>query len=153
MMHYRVVVVKTKGIYMHNENYSEPNQDYLSTRIGNFNKDISVSTIYVGNLSYDMVEFDILDMFEEYGHVNYVKLIKDKETHESRGIAFVQMSRANEARDAISTLNGRSIEGRSLKVSIAKEEDNTRVAVKAVKERRKPYKGYVSKAKRAVIAQ
>ena len=56
-------------------------------------------------------------------------------------------------RDAISTLNGRSIEGRSLKVSIAKEEDNTRVAIKAVKERRKPYKAYVSKAKRAVIAQ
>jgi RNA recognition motif-containing protein len=138
---------------MHNESQPHSNQDYLDTKFGRFNKDISVTTIYVGNLSYDLVEFDILDMFEEYGHVNYVKIIKDKETHESKGIAFVQMSRANEARDAITTLNGREIEGRTLKVSIAKEEnEKTPVASIPVKARRKPYKAYVSKAKRAVIS-
>jgi RNA recognition motif-containing protein len=137
---------------MQNKNQTHSNLDYLDTKIGHFNKDISVTTIYVGNLSYDMIEFDILDLFEEHGHVNYVKLIKDHESHESKGIAFVQMSRANEARNAIAALNGAQIDGRLIKVSIAEEKDTSRVAIKPVKARRKPYKAYVSKAKRAIIA-
>ena len=138
---------------MQNDKYSHSNLDYLDTKIGQFNKDISVTTIYVGNLNYEMVEFDILDLFEQHGHVNYVKLIKDKNSHDSKGIAFVQMSRANEARNAISALNGADIDGRSIKVSIAQEKDSSSVAIKPVKTRRKPYKAYVSKAKRALLTE
>ena len=123
--------------------------DYLDTKIGIFNKDSSVSTIYVGNLTYDFNELQIKDLFEEFGYVNYVKLIKDKNSHKSLGIGFVQMAHGNQAKNAIKELDGSSLMGRKIKVSIAKEQDENRSAVKAVKKRRKPYKAYVSKADRA----
>jgi len=128
---------------------NEMNNDYLDTKIGYFNKDPSVATIYIGNLSFDFTELLIKDLFEQYGYVNYVKLVKDPETHQSRGIAFVQMSHQNHARSAIKALNGSSLDGRVLKVSIAKENNDDRSIVKPIKIRRKPYKAYVSKAQRA----
>ena len=126
--------------------------DYLDTKIGRFNKDSSVDTIYVGNLSYDYTELDIKDLFEEFGYVSYVKLIKDPNTYESKGIAFVQMPHANHARAAIKNLNDSIIEGRNLKVSIAVENNKNGVVAKVARKRRKPYKPYVSKAERAAAA-
>ncbi len=129
------------------------NKDYLDTKIGRFNKDISVATIYIGNLDYDLCEFDILDLFEEFGYVSYVKLVKDPVTHESKGIAFVQMAHMNQAKAAIKNLNDSSFRDRIIKVSIAEEKDDSSSAPKIVKKRRKPYKAYVSKAQRAIIAE
>lgn len=140
----------------YNNEYTQRPVDYLDTKIGRFNKDESVLTIYVGNLSFAMDEIDIKELFEEFGHVHYVKLIKDKVTHNSKGIAFVQMPHANQGREAIKVLNGEQVDGRVLKVSIAVENNErakeTLTKSVKVKKRRKPYKAYVSKAKRATLA-
>lgn len=141
-MNFNEVETENSGSYYQNDN------DYLDTKIGRFNKDSSVITIYTSGLSYDMTEEDILVLFEQFGYVNYVKLIKDSETHASKGIAFIQMPHANHARVAIKKLDGAQIEGRTLKVSVAKEQDNASSKAKLVKKRRKPYKAYVAKANR-----
>ncbi len=126
------------------------NKDYLDTKIGAFHKDPSIATIYVGNLSYQKNEDEIKDMFEAFGAVNYVKIVKDQNTEQSRGIAFVQMVNRKQALYGISQLNGSQMDGRSLKVSIAVERDTDRTKV-VRKKRRKPYKAYVSKKDRAVV--
>ena len=130
-------------------------EDYLDTKIGEFNKDPSVATIYIGNLDYEFDEVNLKELFEEFGFVNYVKLIKDKETQNSKGIAFVQMSHLTQAKAAINELNESTLNGRQIKVSIAKEQDTGRVVAKVAKvakKRRKPYKAYISKADRALAA-
>lgn len=127
-------------------------KNYLNTKIGFFNKDISVTTIYVGNLSYQMNEMDIKDLFNEFGVVNYVKIVKDSSSYQSKGIAFVQMPVKKHAQMAITQLDGADIDGRLLKVSIAQENNKDRTAQVVVKKRRKPYKPYISKADRAAAA-
>lgn len=122
---------------------------YLDTKIGRFHKDPSVTTVYVGNLSFTKTEEEIRDLFEEYTDVNYVKIVKDHTTHKSKGIAFIQMVNRKEAMYAISQLNGSQVDGRTLKVSIANENDDARA--KVVKKRRKPYRPYVSKKDRGEI--
>ena len=131
------------------QNYTQTSSldnDYLDSKIGKFNKDPSVFTIYIGNLAYDLIEIDIMAMFEAYGYVNYVKLIKDQATQLSRGIAFVQMPNQKHAKLAIAKLNGSDCDGRILKVNIA--EESNEASGKLVKKRRKPYKAYVSKKDR-----
>jgi RNA recognition motif-containing protein len=134
-------------------NEPESSQDYLDTKIGEFNKDPSVATIYIGNLDYEFDELSLKELFEEYGFVNYVKLIKDKNTQKSKGIAFIQMSHLTQAKTAINELNESTLNGRQIKVSIAKEQEADRVVekvAKVAKKRRKPYKAYFSKADRAL---
>ncbi len=77
-----------------------------------------MASIYVGNLSFNSAEEDIRALFEQYGPVNSVKLITDRQTGQSRGFAFVDMDKA-EARKAIPALNGAEFEGRTLKVNEA----------------------------------
>jgi RNA recognition motif-containing protein len=120
--------------------------DYLDSKIGRFNKDSSVFTIYVANLGFDLLETDIRDMFDSFGYVSYVKIVKDSSTHLSKGLAFVQMPSQTHAKLAISALNNSEQDGRVLKVSIAQENDKDRV--KITKIRRKPYKAYISKKER-----
>lgn len=137
----------------HYQSREEQNIDYLDTKFGTFNKDESVITIYMANLSYDLNELEIKAILEQYGYVNYVKLIKDSQTYKSKGIAFAQMPHANHARAAIKGLNGADVEGRKLKVRVAVESNQDRVnsKKKPKKIRRKPYKPYISKAKRAEL--
>ena len=92
----------------------------LSDRnIGYFHKDGSVTTVYVGNLNYRKHENDVKDMFTKFGTVNYVRLVMDRKTHVSKGIAFVQMPFRDQADKAIDAYNGIEINGRTLKCSIA----------------------------------
>jgi len=121
--------------------------DYLDTKIGFFNKDMGITTIYVGNLSYDKTEIEIRDLFLHFGGVNYVKIIKDPQTTLSRGMAFVQMYNGKHAKTAISQLNGAEVDGRTLKVSVAVENGSERTT----KKRRKPYKAYISKKDRGIV--
>jgi RNA recognition motif-containing protein len=76
--------------------------------------------IYAGNLSFDTTEEQLRQAFEGYGQVSAVNIIKDKFTGESRGFAFVEMSNSSEATAAISGLNGRDLNGRSLNVNEAR---------------------------------
>jgi RNA recognition motif-containing protein len=75
--------------------------------------------IYIGNLNYRVREPELKQILEEYGTVNSVKLIVDRDTNRSKGFAFVEMPHNNEATTAISELNGAEYEGRQMVVKEA----------------------------------
>ena len=77
--------------------------------------------IFVGNLSFDTTSADLEALFSECGHCESAAVITDRDTGRSRGFGFVEMSSAAEAQKAISTLNGRELQGRTLNVSEARE--------------------------------
>jgi RNA recognition motif-containing protein len=76
--------------------------------------------LYVGNLSFNATETDLMDLFGQAGTVKDVALIQDRVTGKSRGFAFVTMTTDQEAANAISQLNGKSIEGRTISVNEAR---------------------------------
>ena len=75
--------------------------------------------IYIGNLPHSLSEEALRTLFEQYGNVLSVKIIKDKFTGSSRGFAFVEMSSTEEGEQAIAGLNGKEVEGRRLSVNQA----------------------------------
>jgi RNA recognition motif-containing protein len=78
--------------------------------------------LYVGNLSYNVTEPELKDVFGENGrNVKEVKVVLDRDTGRPRGFAFVEMTTDAEATQAIETLNGREIQGRPINVSEARE--------------------------------
>lgn len=76
--------------------------------------------IYVGNLSFNTEESTIADVFAQYGTVSSCKLITDRETGRSKGFAFVEMGSKEAALGAISELDGRDFNGRTIVVNEAK---------------------------------
>ncbi|MFQ6038732.1 MAG: RNA recognition motif domain-containing protein [Candidatus Aminicenantales bacterium] len=76
--------------------------------------------IYAGNLSYKMTESDLREIFEEHGEVTSVKILKDNFTGRSRGFGFVEMPNQEEAEKAINSLNGKEVEGRKIRVNVAR---------------------------------
>jgi len=76
--------------------------------------------IYVGNLSYGITEEDLRALFAEFGDVSSAKLIIDRETNQSKGFGFVEMSSNDAANKAIDELNGREVSGRALRVNEAR---------------------------------
>lgn len=78
------------------------------------------SKLYVGNLSYSTTEDDLRTLFFQAGTVSSVALIKDRDSGQSKGFAFVEMSNQSEAQKAITMFNGFSMGDRELKVSMAK---------------------------------
>lgn len=78
------------------------------------------SKLYVGNLSYQTTEDTLRELFAEAGTVTAVDLIKDRDTGSSKGFAFVTMNSAEEGEAAINALNGRSVDGREIRVSVAR---------------------------------
>ena len=76
--------------------------------------------LYVGNLSFDTTTQDLETLFAESGTVTSASIIEDRETGRPRGFAFVEMSSAEEAKAAISALDGKEVGGRNLKVTEAK---------------------------------
>ena len=78
------------------------------------------SKLYVGNLSYSTTEDDLRTLFFQAGTVASVALIKDRDSGQSKGFAFVEMSNQSEAQKAVVMFNGFSMGNRELKVSIAR---------------------------------
>lgn len=76
--------------------------------------------LYVGNLAYSVTETDLQTLFAEAGTVKSAALIKDKFSGQSKGFAFVEMENQQDMEKAITILNGREFQGRSLAVSIAR---------------------------------
>jgi RNA recognition motif-containing protein len=76
--------------------------------------------LYVGNLSFDTMEGDIMELFKSAGNVVSCNLITDKFTNKSRGFAFVEMGSDAEAQKAITELNGKELDGRALTVNEAR---------------------------------
>ena len=75
--------------------------------------------IYVGNLNYRVREDDLKNVMEQFGEVDSVKVVKDRETGRSKGFAFVEMQDDDSARKAIEELNEKEFEGRQMVVKEA----------------------------------
>lgn len=79
------------------------------------------NNLYVGNLTFGTTSDDLENLFAEHGTVNKAQVITDRDTGRSRGFGFVEMGTSEEAQAAISSLNGRNVDGRDLTVNVAKE--------------------------------
>ncbi len=77
--------------------------------------------LFVGNLSFDVNEAELRDLFAQSGTVADCKLVTDRDTGRPRGFGFVEMSSEAEANAAIENLNGRDYQGRTLNVNEAQE--------------------------------
>jgi len=75
--------------------------------------------IYVRNLSYNLTEQELGNLFSEFGEVTSVKIIKDKITGRAKGFGFVEMSDDNAGAEAISKLNGSDVKGRPMQAEKA----------------------------------
>jgi len=75
--------------------------------------------IYVGNLSKETTESELRESFEKFGEISSLNIIKDRETGEPRGFAFIEMPSDDHAKEAISGLNGNDTLGNPLKVNEA----------------------------------
>jgi RNA recognition motif-containing protein len=76
--------------------------------------------LYVGNLPYNTTEEDLRNLFSQYGNVDNVAVVTDRDTGRSRGFGFVEYTDDNEARNAISALSGQEYGGRALTVNEAR---------------------------------
>ena len=85
---------------------------------------MSQTRLFVGNLSYQTLENDLQDYFSQAGNVTSVNLMMDKFTGKSRGFAFVEMSDDEAAKKAIQELDGASVDGRTIGVSVAKPRED-----------------------------
>lgn len=81
-------------------------------------------SIYVGNLSYDVTQEDLNEVFAEYGQVTRVHLPIDRETGRVRGFGFVEMDKEEDEEKAIEALDGASWMGRDMRVNKAKPREN-----------------------------
>jgi RNA recognition motif-containing protein len=82
------------------------------------------SKLYVGNLSFSTGEAELQELFETQGEVLTTNLVTDRDTGRSRGFAFVEMAKDEDAQSAISNLDGRDFMGRNLKVNVAKPRED-----------------------------
>jgi len=76
--------------------------------------------LYVGNLSYNVTNQQLEELFTQYGQVKSAQVVMDRDTGRSKGFGFVEMIDANQARAAIEGLNLKEIDGRSLTVNEAR---------------------------------
>jgi RNA recognition motif-containing protein len=76
--------------------------------------------LYIGNLSYDMTDNDLHNLFEVHGMVRSAQVIKDRDTGRSKGFGFVEMDSGAQAQAAIAALNAQEVSGRTLTVNEAR---------------------------------
>ena len=79
--------------------------------------------LYVGNLSYDVQDRDLQELFAQHGTVSSARVVTDRDTGRSKGFGFVEMSTDAEAEAAISALNGQEVGGRALTVNEARPKE------------------------------
>ncbi len=80
--------------------------------------------LYVGNLSYDVDNASLEELFTPFGSVRSAQVIQDRDTGRSKGFGFVEMADDNAARTAISELNEKDFNGRPLSVNEAKPRED-----------------------------
>jgi cold-inducible RNA-binding protein len=82
--------------------------------------------LYIGNLSYEVTQKDLEELFAQAGTCQSVAVIMDRATGQSRGFGFVEMNSSAEAEKAVQKFNGHDLKGRALKVNEAMERNNNR---------------------------
>ncbi|OHD63690.1 MAG: RNA-binding protein [Spirochaetes bacterium RBG_13_51_14] len=80
--------------------------------------------IYIGNLSYGVTDSDLEKLFTEFGTVSESKIITDRDTGRSKGFGFVEMANQSEGEEAIKQLDGKEIDGRNIKVNVARPKED-----------------------------
>jgi len=80
--------------------------------------------LYVGNLAFQTTSQDLQELFGQAGTVESAQVIEDRDTGQSKGFAFVEMSSEEEAASAIDQFNGKEVGGRMLKVNEARPREN-----------------------------
>jgi RNA recognition motif-containing protein len=85
---------------------------------------IAKMNIYVGNLSYNMSDEDLEKLFKPFGSVSEAKIVIDRDTRRSKGFGFVEMPNQTEGDEAIKQLDGKEIDGRNIKVNVAKPKED-----------------------------
>ena len=85
---------------------------------------MSGNKLYVGNIPFKMTEADLSRLFSDYGAVSRATVVTDRETGRPRGFAFVEMGSDAEAQAAIDALDGKSIEGRAIRVNVARPRED-----------------------------
>jgi cold-inducible RNA-binding protein len=80
--------------------------------------------LYVGNLTYEMTDGDLQNLFTPHGAVQSAQVIMDRETGRSKGFGFVEMDKSEEATAAITALNGHEVNGRALTVNEARPRED-----------------------------
>ena len=79
-----------------------------------------MTNIFVGNLSYQTTQEDLQAAFSQYGNVERVNIVTDRDTGQPRGFAFVEMTEKRDAETAIAQLNGAEMNGRAINVNEAR---------------------------------
>ena len=82
--------------------------------------------IYVGNLSFDTTDSGLRTVFEAHGEVSSAQVITDRDTGRSRGFGFVEMPSDEEARAAMTALDGSDLDGRQIKANEARPRGDRR---------------------------
>ena len=80
-----------------------------------------IMRLFVGNISFGTTEEDLRDLFSEFGEVESLQIITDRETGRPRGFGFVTMTSREGAESVIESCDGRQLDGRALKVNEARE--------------------------------
>jgi cold-inducible RNA-binding protein len=80
--------------------------------------------LYVGNLSYNVDNNQLEEMFSKYGSVRSAEVIQDRDTGRSKGFGFVEMSDDNQAREAIDGMNNQEHDGRTMTVNEARPKES-----------------------------
>lgn len=83
-----------------------------------------MKNIFVGNLSFGATEGSVRALFEQYGAVDRVNIVTDRDSGQSRGFGFVEMPNNAEGDQAINELNGREMEGRAINVNEARPKED-----------------------------
>ena len=79
-----------------------------------------MKNLFVGNLSFQTTEEDLRSLFESFGEITRIQVMKDRDTGRSRGFGFVEMAAEESAEKAIGALNGKEVQGRTLTVNEAR---------------------------------
>lgn len=85
---------------------------------------MSENKLYVGNVSFNTTDEQLVSIFSEFGTVGRASIVMDRDTGRSRGFAFVEMGSSAEADAAVKGLNGQMVDGRNLNVSIARPKES-----------------------------
>ncbi len=83
-----------------------------------------MTQIFVGNLAFSTSEIELRSTFENYGHVSSVRIVRDRQSGNPRGFAFIAMPSWDDADEAITRLNGSTLMGRQIVVNEAQSETN-----------------------------
>lgn len=84
-----------------------------------------MTNIFVGNLSYQTTEGELAGVFGRFGQVDRTSVVRDRESGQSRGFGFVEMTNSDDASRAINSLNGEDLNGRALNVNEARPRESS----------------------------